>query len=849
MPDSVRRTVDRAVFGLARYRFGATWSRRRSGYLGVVLLIALVGGLAMGAVAGARRTQSSFPVFVASTDPAALSGITDFSNGMPGAAGLGYDPTRLAAIARLPHVQRVESFAGINTVPLAKNGVPVSVPSFPAESGEGAGLLGHSASVGIGVSVIQGRLFNPHRPDEFMVTAATARNFHLHVGEVVPFGVYTNAQTAQPDFGKVATPPHARFDGTLVGIVLTSGEVVQDDVDATDDNLFVFGAALTRPLLTCCTAYTPSSILVSGGSRYDAVVQREISAVLPKGFPPFATNSVSENITKAERAIKPESIALGVFGGIAALAALLIGAQVIGRQLRLGADELGTMRALGATPAMTTSDGLLGVLGAVLAGSVLAVGVAIALSPLSPLGPARQVYPYPGVAFDWTVLGSGLAVLAVGLSAAAVLLGWRVSPHRADRRRARSGERHSVGARLAATAGLPPPAVTGIRFALEPGTGRQSVPVRSAILGAALAVGIVVATVTFGASLNTLVSHPALYGWNWSYELAAGEGSEIPGSHVASLLNEDRHVASWTPVDFGTIEIDGQPEPIIAVTPDATVAPPLLSGHGVDGARQIVFGAVTLAQLHKKVGDTVVVRTNRVGGPTTVTIVGTATLPTIGTGGNEHPEMGIGALIPDSILPSQAALGNGQPVADDGPNAVLVRLRADSRAALGSLQRIAHATSTPIDDGVTVYPVQRPAEIVNYRSMGTIPAFLGGGLAAGAVVALGLTLVASVRRRRRELALLKTLGFTGRQLAATVAWQSSVAVAVGTVIGVPLGIIVGRTLWNLFAREINVVPVPSVPVLLVVLIALGALVIANAVAAIPGRSAARTPTDLLLRAE
>ncbi len=297
------------------------------------------------------------------------------------------------------------------------------------------------------------------------------------------------------------------------------------------------------------------------------------------------------------------------------------------------------------------------------------------------------------------------------------------------------------------------------------------------------------------------------------------------------------------------IEIDGQPEPIIAVTPDATVAPPLLSGHGVDGARQIVFGAVTLAQLHKKVGDTVVVRTNRVGGPTTVTIVGTATLPTIGTGGNEHPEMGIGALIPDSILPSQAALGNGQPVADDGPNAVLVRLRADSPAALGSLQRIAHATSTPIDDGVTVYPVQRPAEIVNYRSMGTIPAFLGGGLAAGAVVALGLTLVASVRRRRRELALLKTLGFTGRQLAATVAWQSSVAVAVGTVIGVPLGIIVGRTLWNLFAREINVVPVPSVPVLLVVLIALGALVIANVVAAIPGRSAARTPTDLLLRAE
>ena len=42
---------------------------------------------------------------------------------------------------------------------------------------------------------------------------------------------------------------------------------------------------------------------------------------------------------KAERAIEPESIALGVFGAIAALAALLIAGQLIGRQIRFGADE------------------------------------------------------------------------------------------------------------------------------------------------------------------------------------------------------------------------------------------------------------------------------------------------------------------------------------------------------------------------------------------------------------------------------------------------------------------------------------------------------------------------------
>jgi ABC-type antimicrobial peptide transport system permease subunit len=133
--------------------------------------------------------------------------------------------------------------------------------------------------------------------------------------------------------------------------------------------------------------------------------------------------------------------------------------------------------------------------------------------------------------------------------------------------------------------------------------------------------------------------------------------------------------------------------------------------------------------------------------------------------------------------------------------------------------------------------------------MGTTPAILGAGLAIGAVVALGLTLVASVRRRRRELGLLKSLGFTQRQLAAAIAWQSSISVVIGAVLGVPLGIVIGRVLWNLFAHDIDAVPAPSIPVLSIALIAVGAVVLANVVAAVPGRMAARTPTALVLRAE
>lgn len=81
--------------------------------------------------------------------------------------------------------------------------------------------------------------------------------------------------------------------------------------------------------------------------------------------------------------------------------------------------------------------------------------------------------------------------------------------------------------------------------------------------------------------------------------------------------------------------------------------------------------------------------------------------------------------------------------------------------------------------------------------------------------------------------LLKTLGFTGRQLVVTVCWQSSTAVAAGTAVGVPLGIALGRHLWILFARQISVVPEPTVPVLTVIIVSAGALALANVVAAVP----------------
>ena len=163
--------------------------------------------------------------------------------------------------------------------------------------------------------------------------------------------------------------------------------------------------------------------------------------------------------------------------------------------------------------------------------------------------------------------------------------------------------------------------------------------------------------------------------------------------------------------------------------------------------------------------------------------------------------------------------------------------------------RIMAADPEGVGDTYSVLGPQRPAEIVNYQYSGDTPALLAVGLAAGAVAALGLTLAASVRRRRRDLAILKTLGLTSRQLAVTISWQASVSAVVGIVIGLPIGIALGRWLWDLFARDIYAVPRPTVPAADLVLVAGAAFVLANAVAAWPGRMAASTPIAVALRSE
>jgi hypothetical protein len=808
-----------------------------------MLLIALVGGLSMASLAAARRTDSSFPIYVASTDPSTTEFFTAFDDPALGVSS-GYQPAINRAIAHLPFVEQTAvsvGFDGNINLTAVKGLHP-----HPTAGETAATVIGGTQYLTMDrATLVAGRLFNPNRPDEAVINEQAAIEMGVHIGSVIQVPFYTDKESASSNYN--GTP--YRFPKiTIVGEIVINSTVIQDEINALGSSVVLLSPKLTHQLESCCAYYTGTAVKVRGGAANETRVRDEVAKVDPiSRFGIAGGANVAQGLAKGQQEIKPEAIALGVFGIIAGIAVLLIGGLTIGRMWRAGAAESATLKALGANTSMVLGAQLIGMSLALIMGALLAVALAISLSPLAPLGPVRFVYPYRGVSFDWTVLGFGFLALIVTFESIALFLGRRELRRLRLRRSVDRLADNSWVTRVT-TSGIPLSLATGLRFALKSDRGANAAPVRSAILGAVLALAVLVTTVTFGASLDNLVSHPSLYGWNWNYALLSGfAGQEdMPAPQVATAFDHDHYVASWTGANFVLAQLDGQSVQMMTETPGAKVAPPLLSGHGLDAANQVVLGNATLAALHKRVGDTVTLSNGKT--KSTLTIVGTATMTPVTKG----LELGTGALVATSDFP--VALLNSQESSIPGPQAVLIRLRngVNQKAALRSLHEIIYKLNRlPNESGTAGGLVAhlRPAEIVNYRQMGTTPAILGGGLALGAVVALALTLVASVRQRRRELALLKTLGFVRRQLAAAVAWQSSISVGIGVVIGVPLGIVLGRFLWNLFAHEIDAVPVPSLPVLVVVLISVGAIVLANVIASVPGRMAARTSTALVLREE
>jgi hypothetical protein len=229
-------------------------------------------------------------------------------------------------------------------------------------------------------------------------------------------------------------------------------------------------------------------------------------------------------------------------------------------------------------------------------------------------------------------------------------------------------------------------------------------------------------------------------------------------------------------------------------------------------------------------------------------IVGSAVFAAFHVGGNTPTDLGTGAVVAASVL------SQPNPPACPGRatcyNFFLLRYRpgTDLRVAATEVNRAATRAGCP--PGLCVVSSdQRPSDIQNYTGVRDTPLVLGAVLALLAVGTLAHVLLTGVRRRRRDLAVLKTLGLLRSQLLRVVSWQAIALAAAALLVGLPLGLLAGRWAWLLFADSAGVGSQADVPVLLVLLVVPVTLVLAVLLAVVPGWTAARIRPALILRSE
>jgi hypothetical protein len=280
------------------------------------------------------------------------------------------------------------------------------------------------------------------------------------------------------------------------------------------------------------------------------------------------------------------------------------------------------------------------------------------------------------------------------------------------------------------------------------------------------------------------------------------------------------------------IVLEGEPTELVALDQikGPVVHPTLLGGRAPAGAGEIVLGAGILDHLDKHIGD--VVTALGQSGPQRLRIVGRATYPEMGDQGDVAHFASLTTAGLDRLLHNPVAA------------VALFSVRDGVRAkTVADRHGVGDKTETEL-----VLPFE-PRSVKNLSAAGSVPWALAGFLAALATAAVGHALVMSVRARRKDVAVLRTLGLVRRQVGLAVIVQATSTVVVGAIVGVPLGIAAGRWSWALVAAGLGVVDSPVVPALLIAATILGGALLANLLASVPAAVASRLRPAAIQRSE
>jgi FtsX-like permease family len=800
----------------------AVWMRLRSeirtrwrSWLGLALLIGLAGGAAVAAAAGARRTETAYPRFVQAQNGYDL---------VTGGSAPNIDPGR--ALAKMEALPAVAQWARIDVA--ASTAILPSGREAPAP--ELMAITDLTGRAGFRINrfkVISGRMANLRAPGEAMIDFPTADREDLRVGSVIKY-IVGSPDAKRPKLAAVH----------IVGIVASPGQFPA--VGASP----AFGGVYVTPAFVRANGIRPSpgdaALLIRlrhGGAGRGAFLRQKAAAGLGGVDVPLVQQVQTAGI---QRSIRLESQALWALCVLTGLAAFAIVGQSLARQTYLDSADLPALWALGFSRAQLFSLGIIRAAIIGMASACVVVPVAVLLSPLTPVGLARIAEPHPGFAVDpWPlILGAVLAGFLTLLASA--VPAWTAA-RTATMRRDRPGPgraRSPAFTHALSRAWRSPAAATGIRMALQPGRGRTAVPVRSAIFGATLGAAALTASLVFAASLGHLLNTPRLSGFTWDAFVSADGG--LP--RAAAALRADRRIVGYTRGGFIGVRV-GRIKAMALITGGSGPARPVITaGVRPAGGDEVALGASTLRAARTAIGRIVNIVLDQAEGhpkPVRMRVVGTVIVP---PSPFQVTRLGQGAAV---ALPGFARIDPGDARRPGGPPFLVRFAPGVSRdAGLAAAAKDIKGLPNPF-----IAAAERPANVVSLASIAGLPVALSGLLALIAAGTLAHMLASSTRSRRRDLAILKTLGFARRQIRRAVAWQATTIAVIALGIGLPAGIAGGRWAWRVFAAQLGVLPEPAVPLTTILITIPAALALANLIAALPGQAAARTKPATILRTE
>jgi hypothetical protein len=323
------------------------------------------------------------------------------------------------------------------------------------------------------------------------------------------------------------------------------------------------------------------------------------------------------------------------------------------------------------------------------------------------------------------------------------------------------------------------------------------------------AVVLLVASTVFSGSLTHLLAADHLIGWNWDavmYVEPSEDADPISPQRIRDVLADTPGVTAAT---LGTI----WPPAGVLLGPDRValqtlafaggpIGPTLISGRAPRGSEEIVLGPETQSRLGYHEGDRVPIfavvgdfeEVNSGGGTEIareVTIVGTGVFP----GGGGDTRLGTGGAVDFEFF--RAVLPDAE------PDAVFVQL--DSADQLESVGASAAAGLGIERMDVLTDDFLGPA-FLDIAQVRNLPLALAGLLAllAGGVVAQ--VMISSTNARRGELGVLRALGLRPRQIRMALVVQAVAFTGSVLVVGIPLGIALGRGVWSAFALSLGTKP-------------------------------------------